>query len=153
MKTLISLVLTLMLLSGCAAIQDISTVGSIETRKIHSVAIAIHPGNSSEMMGYLQSALEEAGLAVEPYPPKFASTWKEVDALASYDAQWATDVVSYLWILTIELRDPQTGELLVIGRWRNSDMHGFPNAQQVMRKLAGDMVAKLKKTTATNTTR
>ena len=53
----------------------------------------------------------------------------------------------YLRSLSVRMYDAETGDLLVLGEWKNSAFHGFQDSKIVMQGLVSEMLTKLRTTT------
>lgn len=76
--------------------------------------------------------------------PAGTTTSRGVDALVSYVDVWRWDIVMYMKNLTVKLHDAESGDLLAIGEWSNSPLHGFQDAKQVMETLVSEVMAKIR---------
>lgn len=130
--------------AGCSTTQDITLGKSNHDKSIQSVAQVLDDGNSSQMNDSLAAALQKQGLAVRPTLPQGTSTSREADILVSYVDVWRWDLAMYLKSLTIKITDATNGDLLAIGRWNDSPMHGFRDSKMVMDTLVEDTLTKVR---------
>lgn len=94
----------------------------------------------------LAISLQGQGLTVKPTLPQGTAKSQEADALISYVDVWRWDLVMYLKNLTVKLHDAGTGDLLAIGQWSDSTLHGFRDSKAVMDGLVTEMLAKVRGT-------
>lgn len=136
----------LALLAACSTSQEV-TLGATETRMVlHTVAHVPSEDNSSHMDSLLEAALLKEQLTVVGAMPVGTRTAPNVDALVSYTDVWRWDLVMYLKRLTIRLHDAQTGQLIALGQWSDSPLHGFRDPKIVVEGLISDLVAKVRGT-------
>lgn len=96
------------------------------------------------MNSLLEAALLKEQLTVVGALPPGTRTAPGIDALVSYTDIWRWDLVMYLKHLTVQLYDAQTGQLLALGQWSDSPLHGFRNPKTVMEGLISDLVARVR---------
>ncbi|OYV01982.1 MAG: hypothetical protein CFE45_02435 [Burkholderiales bacterium PBB5] len=104
-------------LTACSTTQQVTLAKTTLARPLQSVAQVAAAGNS------------------EP---------KGVDALVSYVDVWRWDLVMYLKNLTIRITDAETGDLIAMGQWSDSALHGFRDAKLVTEGLLGEVLAKVR---------
>ena len=145
MRALISslILVAVVLSSGCSTSQQVR-LAKTDPRAIVSVAQAPQDGNSPEMSGYLTRALQSHGLAVKAPLAAGTRTAPDVDAIVSYGDVWRWDLAMYLRSLSIQIYDAKNGDLLVMGEWKDSALHGFRDANATMQGLVAEMVTKLR---------
>jgi len=95
----------------------------------------------------LETAVAKEGLPLKAKLPAGTRTSKEVDALVSYVDVWRWDIIMYMKNLTVKIHDADTGDLLAIGEWSDSALHGFRDAKLVMNGLVAEVFAKIKAST------
>lgn len=117
------------------------------SRAVLAVSQAPEEGNSADMDGNLSAALLKEGLSVKPPISAGARSAVGVDAVVSYGDVWRWDLVMYLRSLSVRMYDAETGDLLVLGEWKNSAFHGFQDSKIVMQGLVSEMLTKLRTTT------
>lgn len=133
----------LVLLAGCATTQEI-TLGAAVQKNLSAIALVPSDGNSSQMNSLLEAALLKEQLTFVGALPPGTRTAPGIDALVSYTDIWRWDLVMYLKHLTVQLYDAQTGQLLALGQWSDSPLHGFRNPKTVMEGLISDLVARVR---------
>lgn len=140
------------LLLGCATTQEVTVTKSSIANPIKTIAQVRDAGNSPEMDGNLSIALQKNGLTVRQPLPQGIRQSSEVDTLVSYVDVWRWDIVMYMQSLTVKLSDAKTGDLLAIGQWSDSALHGFRDAKLVMEGLVAEMLQKVNsvRTTSAN---
>lgn len=131
-------------LTACSTTQQVTLAKTTLARPLQSVAQVADAGNSEQMDGHLQTALAAQKLSVQPKLPAGTTTAKGVDALVSYVDVWRWDLVMYLKNLTIRITDAETGDLIAMGQWSDSALHGFRDAKLVTEGLLGEMLAKVR---------
>lgn len=136
--------LALCLLVGCSTTQEITLAKSGPIKPITSVAQVAEDGNSAPMDSNLAGALQKEGLTVRPSLPKGTRSASDVDALISYVDVWRWDIVMYMKDLTVRLHDARSGDLLAMGQWSDSALHGFRDAKAVMESLVSELMAKVR---------
>ena len=136
-------VMLLGLLAGCTTTQEI-TLGTAAPKSFNLVAQVPGDGNSSHMNTLLEAALLKERLTVVGALPSGTRTAPDVDALVSYTDVWRWDLVMYLKHLTVQLYDAQTGQLLALGRWSDSPLHGFRDPKTVMEGLVSELIARVR---------
>jgi hypothetical protein len=135
--------IALVLLAGCSTTQEI-TLGAAVQKNLSTIALVPSDGNSSQMNSLLEAALLKEQLTVVGALPPGTRTAPGIDALVSYTDIWRWDLVMYLKHLTVQLYDAQTGQLLALGQWSDSPLHGFRNPKTVMEGLISDLVARVR---------
>lgn len=137
------LVSTSFLVAGCSTSQQV-TLARTNPGSITSVAQVPQDGNSPEMDGHLVAALQMNGLATKSPLPAGTRTAPDVDAIVSYGDVWRWDLAMYLRSLSVRLYDAKNGDLLAIGEWKDSTLHGFRDAKLTMEGLVTEMVTKVR---------
>lgn len=132
------------LMAGCSTTQQVTLTKLSHDKPIRTVAQVAAEGNSPEMNTNLEGALTKEGLALKQPLPQGTTRAKDVDALVSYTDVWRWDLVMYMQQLSVRLHDAETGDLIAIANWRDSPLHGFRNAKQVMEGLVEELVKKVK---------
>lgn len=132
------------LLAGCSTTQTVTLGKASHDKPIQSVAQVPNEGNSAEMSTHLTAALQAQGLTVKPALPAGTSRSAEADALVSYVDVWRWDLVMYLKTLTVKVHDAASGDLLAMGEWNDSPMHGFRDAKVVMNGLVAEVLGKIR---------
>lgn len=135
------------LLGGCSTTQHITLAKAAPALKVTTVAQVPAEGNSPEMNANLTNALQAEGLQVKAPLPADARKSDDVDAIVSYVDVWRWDLVMYLKKLSVKMYDAKTGDLLVMGDWEDSPMHGFRDAKTAVNSVVSEMVAKLRAAT------
>jgi hypothetical protein len=139
-----SIVLFAVLMTGCATSQNV-TLGQLSApESLSSAALVPQEGNSSDMNENMRTAMLALGLTPQSSLPAGTRKSQDVDALVSYTDSWRWDLVMYLRSLTINIFDARTGNLLAMGRWDNSAMHGFSDSRLVTQNLMAEMLGKVK---------
>lgn len=131
-------------LSGCSTTQNVTMGKTTITKQIRTVSQVAAEGNSSEMNMHLENVLAQEGLSVKSALPTGTNRSKDVDVLVTYVDVWRWDLVMYLKNLNVRIHDAETGDLLAIGQWSDSPLHGFRNAKVVMEELVGEMMKKVR---------
>ena len=131
-----------LLASACSTTQEVTLTKTSTPKSIASVAQVLDADNSNQMNSNLASALQKEALTIKPTLPQGTKTSAGVDALISYVDVWRWDLVMYLKNLTVKLHDAETGDLLVLGQWSDSPLHGFRDAKLVMEGLVAEVMAK-----------
>ena len=98
----------------------------------------------------LEAAVTKNGLSLKAKLPAGTGKSKDADALISYVDVWRWDIVMYMKNLTVKLHDAESGDLLAIGEWSDSALHGFRDARLVMEGLVAEVLAKVKASTKSN---
>lgn len=132
------------LLIGCSTTQEVHVAKYGPLKPLVSVAQVADAGNSTSADTHLHSALVQEGLNVKASLPQGTRRSTDVDALVSYVDVWRWDLVMYLQALSVRIFDAQTGDLLISGQWKDSPLHGFRNAEEVMKGLVSEMMQKLR---------
>lgn len=146
MRLIQSAILTIcaVIFAGCATTQEVHVAKYGPIKPIKSVAQVADAGNSNSADTHLHTALVQEGLNVKVSLPQGTRRSADVDALVSYIDVWRWDLVMYLQSLSVRIFDAQTGDLLISGQWKDSPLHGFRNAEEVMKGLVSDMMQKLR---------
>ncbi len=132
--------------AGCSTTQQITLGKANHDKAIQSISQVLDEGNSPQMNDNLAISLQGQGLTVKPTLPQGTAKSQESDALISYVDVWRWDLVMYLKNLTVKLHDAGTGDLLAIGQWSDSPLHGFRDSKAVMDGLVTEMLAKVRGT-------
>lgn len=135
--------IALVLLAGCSTTQEITLEAAVQ-KNLSTIALVPSDGNSSQMNSLLEAALLKEQLTVVGALPPGTRTAPGIDALVSYTDIWRWDLVMYLKHLTVQLYDAQTGQLLALGQWSDSPLHGFRNPKTVIEGLISDLVARVR---------
>lgn len=143
-SALIAVALALALLAGCSTTQEITLGAQVPTKVIVTVAQVQNDGNSSQMTSLLEEALLKEKLAVVGALPSGTRTAPGLEALVSYTDVWRWDLMMYLKHLTVQLYDAETGQLVALGQWSDSPLHGFRDPKTVMDGLISDLVARVR---------
>lgn len=145
MKTLpIAVIALTAALCGCSTTQDIVLVKASGAKRVATVVQMPEDGNSPEMTMHLTAALANEGVTVKGQAAPGVQKAKDVDAVVSYIDFWRWDLAMYLHKLSIRIYDAESGDLLVMGNWSDSPLHGFRNAKLVVEGMVKDMMAKLR---------
>ena len=137
-------VLICALMTGCATSQNVTLAQIAAPKPIATAALIPQEGNSVDMDANVRAALLAQGVAPQAALPAGTRKSADVDAIVSYSDVWRWDVVMYLRTLTIDIFDASSGNLLAMGRWDNSALHGFQDSKLVTSDLMSEMFAKLK---------
>ena len=132
------------LFGGCATRQDVLLTKASGAKPIATVVHMAEDGNSKVMDAHLRSALEKEGVQLKATAPAGAQKTKEADAVVSYIDVWRWDIIMYLRTLTVRMYDGETGDLLIIGNWADSPLHGFRDPKLVFESVVKDTLARLK---------
>ncbi len=132
------------MLGACSTTQDVHVAKYGSIKPINSVSQVADAGNSTSADTHLHSALIKEGLNVKASLPQGTRRSQDVDALVSYIDVWRWDLVMYLQSLSVRIFDAQSGDLLISGQWKDSPLHGFRNAEEVMQGLVSEMMQKLR---------
>ncbi|MBL0420737.1 hypothetical protein JI739_10310 [Ramlibacter sp. AW1] len=143
LSALLALLALASALGGCATRQDVM-LAKAPTARIATVAQAPDEGNSPEMDGHLSAALLNQGLQIKAALAAGTRQSPQVDAVVSYVDVWRWDVVMYLQSLSVRVFDARTGDLLASGQWRDSALHGYRDARQVMDQLVAETWSRLR---------
>ena len=130
-------------LVGCATTQEVTLAKSAPTKPIVTIAQVPKADNSEDMDAHLAAALLKEGMTLEARLPAGTRKSARVDAIVSYSDVWRWDVAMYLKSLSIQIHDAQSGLLLASGEWKESALHGFRDAGEVVRNLVHEVFAKL----------
>ncbi len=130
--------------AGCSTTQQVTLTNSTPGQPITTVSQVSAEGNSAQMDTHLEAALAQAGLTVKGKLPAGTTTATEVDALVSYVDVWRWDVVMYMKDLSVKVHDARTGNLLAVGTWADSALHGYRDAKLVMQGLVAEVMGKLR---------
>ena len=145
-----ALTLALVASAGCSTTQQVTLAKSTVAKQISSVAQVSADGNSVQMDTNLEAAVTKNGLSLKAKLPAGTGKSKDADALISYVDVWRWDIVMYMKNLTVKLHDAESGDLLAIGEWSDSALHGFRDARLVMEGLVAEVLAKVKASTKSN---
>lgn len=132
-----------MVMAGCSTSQEV-LLAKQAPPQIVTIAQTPDDGNSPEMDAFLQKALIKQGYSVQAPLQKGTRKSSDVDAIISYIDVWRWDIVMYLQSIAIKMFDAETGDLLVTADWKNSAFHGFPDEEQIVHQLVGEMTDTLK---------
>jgi len=138
------LALCVAVLAACSTTQDVMLVKGSGAKKVGSVVQKPEEGNSSAMDLYVREALEKRGVSIKGAVPAGVQKTKDADAVIGYIDVWRWDLVMYLQRLSVRLYDAETGDLVVVGNWADSPMHGFRDARLVVDGLVQEMLDKVK---------
>ena len=136
--------LAAVLASGCSTSQQVRLAKMSPHPPVTSVAQVPQDGNSTAMDRHLSDALRDEGLTVGAPLPAGTRSSSEVDAIVSYGDVWRWDLAMYLRSLSVRLYDAKNGDLLAIGEWKDSTLHGFRDAKLTMEGLITEMVTKVR---------
>jgi hypothetical protein len=140
-----TLVLTFAVLAtGCSTTQEVTLTKGSFSKQIKSVVITPEENNSAEMTSNLENALLSLGVTVKPAVSVGVRKATDADAVVSYVDVWRWDIVMYLRELSLKVYDAETGDLLALGSWKNSPLHGFQDAKVVVKGLVDDVLLKIK---------
>jgi hypothetical protein len=137
-------VFALAVLGGCATTQDVQVAKTPPAGAVSTAAHATDDGNSPEMDAILAAALQGEGISVTNALPAGTRQSPGVDVVVSYVDVWRWDLSMYLQSISIRLFDARSGDLLVAGNWKDSDLHGFRDPQLVVNGLVAEMLTKLR---------
>lgn len=146
MKTMMrwGLLALLLALGGCSTSQSVTLVKGTPP-PVAVVTQVADAGNSPEMDAFLKEALQAQSLEVRGAVLPAGTTRAEgVDALVSYVDVWRWDLAMYLASVSVKMHDARSGDLLVMGEWKDSPLHGFRDAKVVLAGLVQEMLAKLR---------
>lgn len=118
------------LVPGCTTSLDVVASPAATEAAFTSAYIVSHDENAGPMCGRIQRALLGRGLEVGAGNESDAPAG--VDLIVRYGDSWRWDVVMYLRSFDLEVYDARTRMLLAAGHWKNSALHGFPNADKVV---------------------
>ena len=131
-------------LAGCSTSQSVTLVKGTPP-PVAVVSQVADAGNSPEMDAFLKEALQAQSLEVRGTVLPAGTTRAEgVDALVSYVDVWRWDLAMYLASVSVKMHDARSGDLLVMGEWKDSPLHGFRDAKVVLAGLVQEMLAKLR---------
>jgi hypothetical protein len=130
--------------AGCTTTQQVTLAKASIPKQFSTVAQVAADGNSPQMDTNLEAAMTKEGLTVRGRLPAGTKTAKDVDSLVSYVDVWRWDLVMYMKNLTVKLHDADSGDLLAIGEWSDSALHGFRDAKLVMEGLVAEVLAKVR---------
>lgn len=128
---------------ACATTTEIDVVPRSSQTPVHSVYLVVHEGSSSDVDADIRRALLHRGL-LETEGTDDTIQNKNVDLVVKYGDQWRWDLTMYLKSIDIELFDGKTGALIAESSWKNSALHGFPNAEDVVDDLVNQTFDKMK---------
>ncbi len=133
-----------MFLVGCATTQQV-IVGQMmpKQQKIATAAMVPQSGNSADMSSQIGDQLKTYGITIKPELPVGTQQSGAVDMIVTYSDSWRWDILMYLNTLTVNFYDASSGNLLVTGRWDNSQPHGFNSSKNVVIQLLDEMYGKL----------
>jgi hypothetical protein len=132
------------LATGCSTTQEVTLTKSSFSKQIKSVVITPEENNSAEMTSNLETALLSSGVSVKPPVSVGVRKTAEADAVVSYVDVWRWDIVMYLRELSLKVYDADSGDLLALGSWKNSPLHGFQDAKVVVKGLVDEVLLKIK---------
>jgi hypothetical protein len=146
------LCLTFLTLAGCSTNQDVTLIKGSMEKPIRTIAQVLDEGNSTEMNQNLVLSLHKQGLTVNPSQPKATRKSTSADALISYIDVWRWDIVMYLQSISIKVYDARSGDLIAIGEWKDSKLHGFRDSRKVVESLVQEIFSKIRSITSNSTT-
>lgn len=141
------LALVVSFLAACSTSQTVTVAKGAMPGPVKTVAQVPGEDNSPQMDGHLNTALLAEGLQIKAPLPAGTSRTDTADAIVTYVDVWRWDVVMYLQKLSVKLYDASSGDLLVMGDWQDSALHGFRDAKVVMQALVSEMMARLRAAT------
>lgn len=143
LSTILALLISTFLV-GCSTTQDVVLVKPSAAKAISSVTQMPEKGNSPEMDANLRLAIEKEGIQFLGIGAQNAQTSANSNAVISYVDVWKWDLMMYLNSISIRLFDGSSGDLLVTGEWRDSDLHGFRDAKLVVENVVHEMLQKIR---------
>lgn len=129
----------LVLVSGCATHSNV-VVNPGSTLVAKSAYVVLHGDNSSDMDAHIQRELMAHGLVVKAGPE---TQQPDADIVVRYSDDWKWDVTMYLRSLDVQVYSVSTGTLVASGSWKNSALHGYHGAQDVVKDVFDQIFAKL----------
>ncbi len=132
-------VVMIVLASGCATHSNVVVnPGSSVVAK--SAYVVLHGDNSSDMDAYIQRELMAHGLVVKAGPE---ANQPDADIVVRYSDEWKWDMTMYLRSLDVQVYSVSTGTLIASGSWKNSALHGYHGAQDVVKDVVDQIFSKL----------
>ncbi len=136
-------------IAACSTTQNVSLSRQVTDRPIKVVAQVADAGNSPEMDANLEAALLEQRLRLARKLPEGTRKDPDADVLVSYVDVWRWDLTMYLQSVTLKVHDARSGELLATSSWKDSALHGWRNAKEVVGGLVDETFSKLRRTSPT----
>ena len=137
----IILVSLILFLAGCGTTQSVSGLKQSDLSKIRSVSILKLPDNSDKIGGPIANHLRGFGIRVDSEALEPGDTTTS-DALISYSPVWAWDLVTYLYMLQINIIDSSSGKIISRANWTEAPFHSFRNPGRVATTLLDQMIPK-----------
>lgn len=141
---LVPIIVLLSVLSGCGTTQDVLLVKSTGAKVISTVKQRPENGNSEAMDKNLALALAKESVVVNGQVAAYAQKAEGVDAIVSYVDNWQWDLAMYMRSLSIRFYDAESGDLIIVGNWADSRVHGFRDSGLVAEELIKEMMVKLR---------
>lgn len=127
--------------SACSTSTTVMSVPGAEKFRGKTAYFASHGGRSEDMDQHIRRNLVDNHYAVQSGPDLPLTSGS--DLLVKYSDQWKWDVTMYLNSFSIEFYNAKTGALLTRGEFKNSALHGYPDAGEVVKGVMDQMFTKL----------
>ena len=127
------------LASSCAETRSASVSQPAAIKSARSAYVVKHQESSREIETYLKDALAKKGVRAQagPMSGKPAGT----DLQVTFVDRWQWDMAMYLRTLDVSVVD-KSGREVATGTYRNSALHGFPDARKTSEELINLIYAK-----------
>ncbi len=135
-------VAALLTLAGCATTQNVQLATQTPQKSFATAALVPQDGNSAAMDGHVRTALLRKGLNVKAPLPVGTRQSSDVDLIVTYVDVWRWDLAMYLSSVDVQLFDAATGNLVALGRWKDSPLHGFRDHASVVGGLMDEVLTK-----------
>jgi len=129
------------ILVGCTTTQTVMAVPGADQFSGKTAYFVSHGGSSEDMDQHIRRNLVDSRFVVQTGPdlPLTAGS----DLLVKYSDEWKWDVTMYLKSLNVEFYNAKTGALLTRGEFKNSTLHGYPDAGETVKSVMDEMFTKL----------
>lgn len=134
----------IVLASGCATHSNV-VVNPGSSMVAKSAYVVLHGDNSSDMDAHIQRELMSHGLVVKAGPEM---QQPDADIVVRYSADWRWDMTMYLRSLDVQVYSVSSGTLIASGSWKNSALHGYHGAQDVVKDVFDQIFAKIESASA-----
>lgn len=127
------------LASSCAETRSASVSQPAAIKGARSAYVVKHQDSSRQIEAYLKDALAKKGLRAQagPMSGKPAGT----DLQVTFVDRWHWDMAMYLRTLDVSVID-KSGREVATAAYRNSALHGFPDARKTSEELINLIYAK-----------
>jgi hypothetical protein len=144
MKVKYLLILTVIaLLAGCGSSVNV-TVGQLSPfTQLRTAALVPQDGNTPEVDAVVQQQLMAHSIAPLPPLPPGTRQSGDVDLIVTYSEKGSTERPPRPSLITVNLFEAPTGNLLATGHWTNSRLQMSPDRNEVVKGLIDQVMAEL----------